>query len=328
MKSSAEPTKPLAETNANNQPSHDRSESVSAGSVSAESVPAGCPTPISCADVLEEFRDQSVPWSLDRGDYVITGRTWGTGPALYFLNGSAQTYRLFVPVVWLLRKGLRCVVYDYPGGKPACNSLTAERLAEDLLAIADAQGDETFTCYAASFGGLVALAAMKLSPERITRTMIQNGFAHRRLARFERLLIRIGRWWPGSLDRVPGHRFLLRQNHAMWFPPFDPDRWQFFVRETGRVRVAELAGRGAVIRDTDLRPILAEITQPVMLIGTEGEGRVNRLCREELANALPDAAVEMLPDSGQRPCLTQPHRMAKLISSFLLAEHDPEMPAL
>lgn len=323
MKSSAEQTNPLAETNANSRPAHDRSESVSAGLVRT-----GCPTPLSCADVLEEFRDQSVPWSLDRGDCIVSGRTWGTGPAVYFLNGAGGTHQLFVPVVWLLRKNVRCVVYDYPGGKPARVSLTAERLAEDLLAVANAQGDETFACYAASFGGLVALAAMRLSPERITRAMIQNGFAYRHLTRFERLLIRIGRRWPGSLDRVPGYRSLLRQNHAMWFPPFDPGRWQFFLYEAGRVPVAELAGRAAVIRDTDLRPHLAKIKQPVVLIGTEGEGRVNRLCRAELADVLPNAAVEILPDSGQLPCLTQPHRMAKLISSFLLAEHDPGTPPL
>jgi len=235
---------------------------------------------------------------------------------------------LFVPVVWLLRKSFRCVVYDYPGENQAHVLPTAERLAEDLLAVADAQGDETFACYAASFGGLVALAAMKLSPQRITRAIIQNGFAYRRLAGFERLLIRIGRRWPGSLDHVPGYRSLLRQNHAMWFPPFDPGRWQFFLRETGRVSVADLAGRAAVVRDTDLRPTLAEITQPVVLLGTEGEGRVNRLCREELAGALPNAAVEILADSGQLPCLTQPHRMAKLIDSFLLTDRDPETPPL
>ena len=291
-------------------------------------VPAGCPTPLSLANVLEEFRDQSVPWSLDRGDCVVSGRSWGVGPAVYFLNSAAGTQRLFGPVLWLLRKNFRCVVYDYPGGKPPRILLTAERLAEDLLAVADAQGDETFACYAASFGGLVALAAMRQSPERITRTIIQNGFAHRRLSRFERFLIHVGRWWPGSVERVPGYQSLLRQNHATWFPAVDPGRWRFFLQESGTVLATELAARAAVVRDTDMRPHLAEIKQPVMLIGTEGEGRVNRLCREELVGALPNAVVEMLPDSGQLPCLTQPHRMAKLISSFLLPDHDPETPTL
>jgi len=279
-------------------------------------------------DVVEAFLEQSVPWSLECGDHLVSGRTWGSGPAVYFLNGAVGTHRLFAPVIWLLRKNVRCVVYDYPPGKLPRGSLTANRLAEDLLAVADAAGDETFACYAASFGGLVTMEAMRRAPQRVTRAIIQNGFAHRRLTVFERLLIRMGRYWPGSLARVPGYRSVLRQNHARWFPRFDPCRWRLFAEDCGHVAVGELAARAAVIRDTDLRSQLAEIRQPVLLIGTEGEGRVNRLCREELAESLPNATVEMLADSGQLPCLTQPHRMAKLISSCLLAEHDPETPPL
>ncbi|MGH7200709.1 MAG: alpha/beta fold hydrolase, partial [Planctomycetaceae bacterium] len=130
-------------------------------------------------------------------------------------------------------------------------------------------------------------------------------------------VIRLGRHLPGRCERLPGLRAIQARNHRPWFPPFDRGRWQFFLDDTGCVPIRALAARAAIIRDADLRPRLADIAAPVLLVRCEGDGRVLSRCEDELEAALPDARSETLTGCGQLPFLTHPHRLAKSIREFL-----------
>ena len=78
-----------------------------------------------------------------------------------------------------------------------------------------------------------------------------------------------------------------------------------------------LARLADMVRDADLRPMLSEISQPVLLVGTEGDGRILENCGQELAEGLAGSRREHLNGTGQFPFLTHPHRLAKVIRSFL-----------
>lgn len=280
----------------------------------------GCPTPLAWRHVLDAFRSESSPWWVDRGTYRIEGRSWGEGPPLYFLNGMGGTHELFALLVWLLKDSHRCIVYDYPGTEIPVSRLSRISLADlgaDLFAIADRFGDRDFDICATSFGSLVALSAMESQPDRIHRAVIQGGFAHRSLSMMERRLIGLCRAFPGTLRQVPGREFIAQQNHRPWFPPFDRSRWQFFLEDTGKVRVRSICHRAALIRDADLRPLLARIECPVLLIHSEGDGLVSRQCHEVLKQNLSGAKSEWMANTGHIPQLTHPHRFAKLVTSFL-----------
>src|SRR5580704_562527 len=93
----------------------------------------GCPPPLEWQEVLREFHRQADAWYLDRSRYRISGRTIGSGPPLYFLNGFSGTHDLYALLVWLLRDRFRCVLFDY--AMPAARaSVTPGDLAADLLA--------------------------------------------------------------------------------------------------------------------------------------------------------------------------------------------------
>lgn len=279
-----------------------------------------CPAPLSWQQVLQRFRTESDSWTVDCGVSSLSGRTWGDGPPVYFLNGLGGTHELFALTVWLLRESHRCIVFDYPDRSSISNPLSkpsAKLLADDLLAVADKHGDKQFSLFATSFGSLVALTAMRLDAGRIERAVLQTAFAHRSLSWFERLLIRVGRRLPGTLDRVPWRRPLQQQTHRAWFPPFDRSRWQFFLENTGEVRIAALARRAEIVRHTDLRPELTNLPQPVLLVRCEGDGRVAEQCGRELDTGLPNSRVEYLATCGQLPYLTHPHQLANVIKSFL-----------
>jgi 3-oxoadipate enol-lactonase len=272
-------------------------------------------------EVLRQFHAEALAWTLDRGRYQLRCRSWGTGPALYFLNGLGGNFELFALTLYLLHDSFRCVIYDYPG--TSCDDLRRPTLRfddfiADLFAVADHAGDRRFHLFGTSFGGLLGLGAMLAGPDRIERTVLQGAFAHRRLSVSERMLIRICRWHPGRLCHVPLRELIQRQNHLRWFPPFDHSRWQFFLDVAGSVPVSTLAERAAVVRDTDLRSRLAEVRQSVLLIRTEFEAAVPGSCHAVLTDQLPNARCEELAGTGHLPYLTHPHRLVKLIHPFLL----------
>jgi pimeloyl-ACP methyl ester carboxylesterase len=287
----------------------------------AVTTPEGCPSPLGWAQVLEAFRAQSTSWSVRVGGESVDGRTFGNGRPLYFLNGLTGTSDLFCLLVWLLRDDFRCVVFDYPtqnGTAKPRRRLTAAGLADDLFAVADSQGDSTFSLFGTSFGGVVALAALTARPTRIDRAILQGAFAHRRLSAMERLLCRAGRFVPGTLAGVPFRNTIQLANHQRSFPPFDYSRWGFFTENSGRTLIRDAAERAAIAAACDYRERLTEIRQPVLLIRSEHEGLVSAGCNAELARGLPNATTELLHSTGPLAHLTHPHRLAKLVRAFLL----------
>jgi pimeloyl-ACP methyl ester carboxylesterase len=184
-------------------------------------------------EVLRRFRLESRPWNIERNGHTLSGRVWGQGPPLYLLCGIGGSLELYALFVWLLRERFRCVLWEYPGNIPPerhPQNLTAADLADDLWAIADSHGDESFSLYATSFGTVVALTAMLQSPDRVERAVLQGGFAHRRFSWFERSMTRVCCRVPGTMRQFPGRNVVQRQNHRGWFPPFDVSRWQFTSR--------------------------------------------------------------------------------------------------
>ena len=279
-----------------------------------------CPTPLTAAEVLATFRAEAETWSLDHNGDTIHGRTFGEGPPLYLLNGVLGTHELHVLLAWVLREHFRCILFDWPPERIARRGAgpAIAPFVEDLMRVADFHGDEQFPVFGTSFGGQIALAAMQSRPERIARAVLHGAFASRRLSVFERLLVRSGRWSPGTVRRLPLFEAILRQNHRPWFPPFDAARFRFLVDETGQTSIRTAARRVDALRRTDLRPGLGEIRQPVLLVRTEGEGAVSSAAHDLLTASLPNATSEWLHTCGQLPHLTHPHRMAKLLRSFLL----------
>jgi pimeloyl-ACP methyl ester carboxylesterase len=283
----------------------------------------GCPPPLAWQEVLRQFHTEAMPFAVDRGAYRLAGRTWGSGPPLYFLNGIGGNLDLFALTIYLLRDSFRCVIYDYPGTtrdgtRPP--RLRFEDFVADLFAVADHAEDARFHLFATSFGGLVGLGAMLARPERIARAVLQGAFAHRRLSIAERLLIQMCCWHPGRLRHVPLRTWIHQRNHRLWFPPFDESRWQFFFDTAGAVPVATLAHRSAVVRDTDLRAKLGDVRHPVLLVRTESEAAVPEDCHAVLTDRLPNARSEQMLSTGHLPYLTHPHRLVKLLRPFLLED--------
>lgn len=79
---------------------------------------------------------------------------------------------------------------------------------------------------------------------------------------------------------------------------------------------AALADGLTLLADTDLRPTLAQIEQPCLLIHGEHDALMPVTAARAMARALPDARLEILPGSGHALPLSRSADCARLIAEF------------
>src|SRR5207244_9241683 len=94
--------------------------------------------------------------------------------------------------------------------------------------------------------------------------------------------------------------------------------WDYFMRLWGKVPIRALARRALWLHQTDLRPLLPEIRQPVLLVCGDADPLVGPTCEQELLRALPHVTRIELPDCGHLPQFTHPEILAEVVTRFLL----------
>ena len=279
-----------------------------------------CPTPLMWQEIRERFLLDSTPWQIDHGPHRLVGRTWGSGNPIYFLNNFAATAELFSLTAWLLREEYRCVVFDTFVNDPALARRTPPTMtghANDVFAAADAFGDEQILLYGAGFGAAIGLQAALDRPNRVDRLVVQHGFARRNLSIFERLLAKVCLRSGKNLNDLPQRRRFQAVNHQPWFPPFDHSRFDFLAESTGTLPLRDLARRAMAVNSFDITGQLSSIKCPVLMLRTEGEGRIAAESQSVLEQRMKNIQIEWMHSAGQHPYLTHPHRVSKIVRAFL-----------
>ena len=282
-----------------------------------------CPTPLVWRQVLTAVHEQREEFTFAWGGRELHGATLGSGRPLYFLGPIAGGWELFALTACLLREEFRCRLIELPELRYAADAATYVTASGDAVtAAADSLGDQTVALFGASLGGTIALQTLAMYPERFEAAVLIGTAARRRLTLMERAMLIWGGLLPGRLRQLPGWKRVLEQNHRHWFPPFDQSRWQFLLQNLGETPIALAARRQSVLGGVNLREQLPGITQPVLIVRTEGEGRILTEHQKELQQGLPSAEVEEMRNAGQLPYLTHPHRVAKLVRRFLVEKRD------
>jgi pimeloyl-ACP methyl ester carboxylesterase len=256
----------------------------------------------------------------DTGRYRARYFVWGEGPPLVFIHGLADRAKSFVLVMESLRRFFTCVGYELPDGGGDGARLGAYRhrhLVDDLLALLDQLGFARCYLFGSSFGSTIALAAMHKTPERLPRTVLQGGFACRRLARWEHFLCSFARYWTGPMRTFPLRRALDYAADMRWFAGVPPEHWTFLKDNAGEVSKAATARRGLMIPRIDLRPLLPLIRQPVLLVCGEEDPIVPRVCEAPLMEGLPNVERVEFPRCGHYPQYTHAPLLAEVVRRFL-----------
>jgi pimeloyl-ACP methyl ester carboxylesterase len=268
---------------------------------------------------LRRFEQEAVHGICPTGRYRCSYFTWGSGPPIVFIHGLGDLACCYVPIISVLSRNFRCIAYEQPIGRgdgALLGRYTHADLVQDLLTLLDHLDLRQCYVLGSSFGSTIALAAMRAQPERIPRAILAGGFAQRLLSPAERLLARLAQYLPGSMRFVP----LRKQILMSCLGPAGigrPEFFEFLMRNTGSPPITAIARRAMLLRMLDLRSLLPEIRQPVLLVCGEHDTVVDRRCEEVLLQGLPHCARAELHHCGHLAHYTHPEVVAELVRRFL-----------
>ena len=263
----------------------------------------------------------------------------GAGPAIVFVHGLPGLGGDFQPLVERLRAGFRCVSYDrtgYGGSAPAHPSaaLGVVAQARQLLRLLDALDVEDAHLAGWSYGGVVAMEAARLAPDRIAGLVLlgspgpafawPRGASNRLLfstplgGPLLRLLLALA---PSALGRP------LDQAYGEPAPEAVHRRFIAGLRRPGTV--AYWMNEGRHFDPTACVP--EEVARPALVIHGERDVQVPVAVGHDLARRLPHAELIVLEDAGHWPFATHADRVADAVRCFLAgnpAKHSTEAAAL
>jgi pimeloyl-ACP methyl ester carboxylesterase len=238
----------------------------------------------------------------------------GSGPALLLLHGWGATKELMAPIAARL-PGFRAVIPDLPGfgatGAPPA-AWGPDEYAAWVLALLDRLGVAAADVVGHSNGGRIAIALTVAHPERVRRLVLtdsagirpRHGVRHAWRVRTFKLLRAAGGWpWlPGALRRGAEARAQRRGS---------PD-----------YRAASGTVRSSMVRlvNADLRPQLARITKPTLLIWGDRDTETPAADGRVMERLIPDAGLVLFEGAGHFAYAEQVDRFCRVVDVFLRGE--------
>jgi 3-oxoadipate enol-lactonase len=188
-----------------------------------------------------------------------------------------------------------------------------EQFADDLLAVADAEGFERFDLCGVSLGGMVALAVAARHGQRVHRVVVSSTAAN---------VAPPPPGWNGRREAA------LKDGMAPLAGPMVERMFSAAFRETAdplidtlktvfeRMRPTGYANAVSILRDADLGERLARVQSPTLVIA----GQQDPLCppqkQQALVDALPRAELAVL-DCGHFPPVEQAAEFARLLRGWI-----------
>ena len=216
------------------------------------------------------------------------------------------------PQVEALSRAFRVVRYDHRGhgGSPVpAGPYTIEALGRDLLHLLDRLGLDRVSFCGLSLGGMVGIWTASNAPERIDRLVLCCTAA--RMVRPEDFAAR------ARTVRERGIEAIADALIGRWFTPSFPASHPDTV---ARIRAMLLstpregyAGACEAIAQMDLRADLPRITAPTLVIGAEQDQSTPPEKSREIAQQIPGAQLEMIPDAAHIANVEQPEIVTNLI---------------
>ena len=187
-------------------------------------------------------------------------------PTVMLSNSLGTTLDMWWPQIDVLGAQYRVVRYDSRGhGRSEAPEAdyTMEQLGRDALGLLDHLAIDRATVCGVSKGGMVGMWLAAQAPERIEKLILANTSAY--LGQPETWQQRI------ALVKNEGMVALAPAVLERWFTPAFrercPDDIQRIEKALLATAAAGYAGCSAAIRDMDLRPLLASIEAPTLVIG-------------------------------------------------------------
>lgn len=252
-------------------------------------------------------------------EHSIAYRERGAGPPIVFLHGWPVDGREFVRQLDGLSDSYHVIAWDAPGAGESTDPHEGASLEDWADWLAEFVGSLDLTSIhvaGLSWGGGLALAFAQRHPSLVRSLVLMSAYAG----------------WGGSL---PDHEVQRRLELYLANTQLSPDEWVPAVLDTllpsgsDECLTTELttmlsdlhpaATRTALtaFAKADLRPALAEIEAPTLMIYGELDVRSPREVWEPIHEAIPDSKLVLIPDVGHMVDMQAPDRCNAEISTFL-----------
>lgn len=241
--------------------------------------------------------------STQRGSIWVAHQRARGQPALLLIHGAGSN-RLQWPADLRRIPGMEMIAIDLPGHDrspgPARDSI--DDYARDVLAVLDALQHERVYLLGHSMGGAVAMTVALMQPERVRGLVL--------LACGAKLTVA-----PELLDADAATAAHLLVEWS-WGPNANPNQRQRHEMALHTLEPETLRTDLTACNAFDIRPRLADITAPTLVVAGEHDQMTPPRFSTYLSDHLPNATLETLP-TGHMLMLEQPQLTARVVLDWL-----------
>lgn len=252
---------------------------------------------------------------------IATARMSGSqGAAAIFVHGVGSSAAIWDYQLEAFCDEYRCFAVELRGNgvpKPEDEParITREGFVEDVLAVADAAGEERFHFIGCSLGGVIAFELWKRVPRRLRSLTFVGSFAS----------------YPNSAQYVESVIGAVRSAGTM--AAFAHERAARLGMAGGKrtdETIAQMAAKAvdSYVASTyatwtgDYHDILATIDVPVLVVCGENDAIAPPKFSEEIASAIPGARLHVLERAGHVANADAPAAFNALLRDFLIETND------
>lgn len=250
----------------------------------------------------------------------------GSGPALLLVHGFGGAKEDFADHIDALAERHRVVTFDHRGhgesdGPPQLDAYSLNRMAADVLGVADALGIDGFRLLGHSMGGMVARRVVLAHPARIDALVLMDtspgpvpGIDPELVEEAATVAVEEGKdVLKPLLDaaatlETPAYQRLLAERPG--YQEFEDWKWSTLSIVMWAAMAREMA------RQPDQLALLANVRCPTLVIvGEEDKPFVDASRR--MAATIPGAQLVVVPDAGHSPQFENPRVWLEALEGFL-----------
>ena len=259
------------------------------------------------------------------GGETIWYKVTGDGPPLLHIHGSAFGHRKFEKMTPLCAKDFAVIDFDLPGyGKSRGDARPGgmQGIADQVFELIGLLPYEKVSIHGTSFGAMVALTLAASHPEVVDR-LVLSCF----LARYDNAARLMRKTWKrcardSGMVAVADITSVAGFARGFYDRP-DAEAVLESIRDANSKTLPEAFIAGTeTIEKTDLSPLLPKITMPVLLLAgaednmTAFDTAPSGFGMRRIAEALPQAELHVIPESGHYLVIEQPEVAAQKIAAF------------
>jgi pimeloyl-ACP methyl ester carboxylesterase len=280
---------------------------------------------MSTATVPTDLYGLQAPVTIWDGPVFFREAGDGVRPPLLLLHGWGGSSRYWRATLAALGADRRVLALDLPGfgaSPPLAGPATASRLAELVLAFADAQGLEQFDLNGHSFCASVAVYIAARWPGRVRR-LVLTSISTFRNERERRMVDQVhhilGLWmalrrpWMAerrAFYRTVGSRFFYRN-------PADDAVLREAVADFLKMDKRTALESAASSSDAAINQAMAAVACPTLVIGARQDRIMPPRGTPEVARLVPDSRLLWIERCGHLPMIERPDEYHAALRDFL-----------